>query len=169
MNPAGHSYSILGLARSGLAAANALATRGADVQASDLRSADDLRDYLSRLHPSVSVQLGGNHYRPGDTVIVSPGLKPHHPIFAEMRAAGCTIIGEVELFTQLKKPDTPMLAVTGTDGKSTTTSWLGALISAERACWVGGNIGIALCEGLDQITDHTVVAEISNAQLVSVK
>ena len=167
MTLTGQRYSVLGLARSGLAAANALAERGADVVASDLRTSEALSDYLAQLHPAVDVRLGGNHYRPGDVVIVSPGLKPHHPIFTEMRNTGCEVIGEVELFVRLKRPTTPILAVTGTDGKSTTTSWLGTIVSADRNCWVGGNIGIALCAGLEHITDHTVVAEISNAQLIS--
>jgi len=70
MTLTGQQYSVLGLARSGLAAANALAERGADVIASDLRTAEALSDYLAQLHPAVDVRLGGNHYRPGDVVIV---------------------------------------------------------------------------------------------------
>ena len=160
------AYSVIGLARSGVAASNALARRGFDVQASDIRTPAQLADFLARLEPRVKVKLGSNAFRPGDTLVMSPGIKPTATIFAEARAADCEIIGEVALFQRLRPQSVPILAVTGTDGKSTTTSWLGHIMSQHGPVWTGGNLGTPLCESLSQLTDeHVVVAEISCFQL----
>lgn len=159
-------YSVLGVARSGVAAANALARRGANVQVADLRDEAALADHLARLDPRVAVRLGGNHFRPGDVLVVSPGIPPRAPVFAEARAAGCEIIGEIGLYQRLD-PERPILCVTGTDGKSTTTAWLGSMCEAAGLpTWVGGNIGIPLCASLDTLDpEHVVVAEVSCFQL----
>lgn len=162
------SYSVLGLARSGVAAANALARRGASVLISDLRSEQKVSPFLARLEPSVDVRLGENVVRDGDVVVASPGIPPRAPIFAECRTRGLEVIGEVALFQRLA-PDVPILAVTGTDGKSTTTTWLGEMIAASgRPTWVGGNLGTPLCEALAELSpNHVVVAEVSCFQLTT--
>ncbi|MFT5433149.1 MAG: UDP-N-acetylmuramoylalanine--D-glutamate ligase, partial [Myxococcota bacterium] len=151
------SFSVIGLARSGLAAANALARRGHSVQASDIRTPAQLSDYLAKLDPRVTVKLGSNAFRPGDTLVMSPGIRPAAKIFEDARAAGCDIIGEVALFQRLRPQAVPILAITGTDGKSTTTSWLGHIMSGVGPVWTGGNLGTPLCESLDQLTDQHIV------------
>ncbi len=160
-------YSVLGLAKSGIAAANALAARGFDVLASDTRSERELAEHIGRLDPKVEVSTGMNVIRPGDIVVASPGIKPSAPILAEARRLGTELIGEIALFHRLKPPRVPVLSVTGTDGKSTTTVWLGEMVRASgRPVWVGGNLGTPLCQALDTLTDeHVVVAEISCFQL----
>ncbi|HIA02654.1 MAG TPA: UDP-N-acetylmuramoyl-L-alanine--D-glutamate ligase, partial [Myxococcales bacterium] len=79
---------------------------------------------------------------------------------------GCEVIGEIALFQRLKGA-VPVLAVTGTDGKSTTTTWLAAMCEASgRPTWAGGNLGNPLCESVDELTpEHVVVAEVSCFQL----
>ena len=160
------SYSVLGLARSGVAAANAHHRQGHRVQISDLRSEVALKPYLDRLEKGIEVTLGANVMRDGDVVVVSPGIPPRAPIFAEATARQLEVIGEVGLFQQLA-PDNAIIAVSGTDGKSTTTAWVGAICAAStRPHWVGGNIGIPLCESLQTIdSSHIVVAEVSCFQL----
>lgn len=160
------SYSILGLARSGVAAANALHRRGASVIVSDLRGVEALAEHIARLEPGIEVALGENVLRDGDTIVVSPGIPPRAPVFAEAEARGLEVVGEVALFQRLE-PKKPILAVTGTDGKSTTTAWLGAMCEASgRPTWVGGNIGVPLCESVDRLEpDHLVIAEVSCFQL----
>ncbi len=158
----GRRFSVLGLARSGHAAAKALAERGADVVASDLRARED----IPPLPAGVEVVSGENHVREGDTVIISPGIRPDSPVFAMAHEKGAEVWSDVELFWRLSPA--PMLAVTGTDGKSTTTMLLGKMIEASgQPVFIGGNIGIPLCSGLDELTPHhVVVAEISCFQLV---
>jgi len=161
----GRSFSVVGLARSGVAAANTLARLGADVLASDSRAAEAAHDLVKTLDSRVQVVFGKNVVRPGDDVVMSPGVPPRAPIFSEARAAGCRILSEVQLFQELR-PDATIAAITGTDGKSTTTSWLGAICARARTTFVGGNIGIPLSGAvLDLEEGQLVVAEISNAQL----
>ncbi len=155
-------YSVVGLARSGVAAANALARLGKDVLASDTK--DTL---ATALDPRVATHFGKNVVRAGDVVVMSPGVPPHAPIFAEAERLGCRVISEIQLFQELR-PDLHVLAITGTDGKSTTTSWLGAMCAADRPTFVGGNIGIPLTQAVHDLAHgQTVVAEVSNAQLMT--
>ncbi|MFT7624370.1 MAG: UDP-N-acetylmuramoylalanine--D-glutamate ligase [Myxococcota bacterium] len=161
------SYSVIGLAKSGVAAANALHRRGHSVIASDPGTLEKLADHLARIQDGVQVKLGANVMRDGDIVVVSPGVPPCAPIFAEARERGLEVIGEIALFQRLQ-PNSPVLAVTGTDGKSTTTAWLGAICAGDGPAWVGGNIGIPLCEAVDQLTSaHLVIAEVSCFQLTT--
>lgn len=164
---AGQAYSVVGLARSGVAAANALAALGADVLASDAKPAAQADALVQSLDPRVATHFGGNVVRAGDTVVMSPGVPPSAPIFAEAQRLGCRVISEIQLFQELR-PDAQVLAVTGTDGKSTTTSWLGAMCALDRPTFVGGNIGIPLTGAVHTLAPgQTVVAEVSNAQLMT--
>jgi UDP-N-acetylmuramoylalanine--D-glutamate ligase len=160
------TYCVMGLARSGVAAANALVKRGHRVVASDLRDEDQLTAFLSQLDPRVEVVLGENRVLPDAVIVVSPGIKPSAPVFEEATRRGSDVVGEIGLFYELSG-GVPVLAVTGTDGKSTTTRWLGAMCEAAgHPTWVGGNLGTPLCASLDELTaDHTVVAEVSCFQL----
>lgn len=159
-------FSVLGLARSGVAAANALVARGESVIISDLKDGEALAEHLAKLHPDVQVRFGENVVRQGDTVVVSPGLPPSAPVFAEARKRRHEVIGEIALFQRLAD-GVDTLAVTGTDGKSTTTTWLGEMVAADgQPCWVGGNLGTPLCAALSELTHkHVVVAEVSCFQL----
>ena len=162
----GRRFSVLGLARSGVAAANALVARGADVLLSDLREAAALAEARRGLDERVAVVTGENRVREGDTVIISPGVAPGSPGYELAHRIGAEVWSEVELFGRLSPA--PILAVTGTDGKSTTTALLGEMVrAAGRPVFVGGNIGIPLTAGLPELSAvSVVVAEVSCFQLI---
>ena len=164
-SPSGRSYSVLGLARSGVAAANYLARHGARVVASDLKGADLLP--LDKLDPGVVVRAGENYVGEGDTVVISPGIRPGSATDTVARERGCEVISDIELFFRLCP--CPVVAITGTDGKSTTTALIGALLEAAgRKVFVGGNIGNACMDGLEGLgPDDVAVLEISCFQLVN--
>jgi len=163
----GLRYSVVCAARSGIAAANFLARTGRDVLLSDTRAEADLAAGLQGLDPRVATAFGGNRVRPGDVVIISPGVSPLSDTFGMCQREGAIVVSEVELFGAWHKG--PIVAITGTDGKSTTTKLTGDLLAAGGlAPFVGGNIGNALCEALpDLAPDAWVVAEVSNAQLIT--
>ncbi len=159
----GKSFSVLGLARSGLAAANYLARNGADVFVSDRAPAQKLP--LDKLDPRVTVCAGEEKVRQGDVVVISPGIKPGTPAHSMAHELGSEVISDIELFYRLSPA--PVLAVTGTDGKSTTTALLGELCAAAGfPVFVGGNIGVACMDGLKQLSkEGLAVLEVSCFQL----
>ena len=164
MKVAGGRFTVIGAGRSGLAAANLLRGRGADVRLVDARP-DATRP--PALADGVAFVAGTNAVRPGDVAVLSPGIPEVSPVRAEVAAVASEVIGEVELFYRLCPA--PVLAITGTDGKSTTTTMLGAICrAASRDTFVGGNLGNPLCEGVDALTPSSVVvAEISAFQLTT--
>jgi len=163
---AGVRFSVVGAGRSGLAAANLLARHGGDVLLVEQR-ADAARP--EHLDARVAFRAGTNAIRSGDVAVLSPGIAEVSPLRAEIAAQAADVIGEVELFYRLLRPTIPVLAVTGTDGKSTVTTMLGDIVAASgRPTFVGGNLGNPLCDDLDRLgEDHAVVAEVSCFQLTT--
>jgi len=166
---AGKQAVVVGLARSGVAAAAFLAARGARVLATDLRPAAELAPEALRLgERGVRLELGGHRaeaFAGADLVVVSPGVPWDLPELVEARAAGALVIAELELgFRHMRGP---VAAVTGTKGKSTTTAALGAILrEAGRDVRVGGNIGDAVTGLVDGAGEATVfVLEVSSFQL----
>ncbi len=170
----GVSFSVVGAGRSGIAAANALAMRGGDVVLLEERSPVPRPD---RLRPDVEFRDGSNQVREGDVVVLSPGVPEVSPLRAEVAKRGKEVIGEVELFYRLSPTD-KIIAITGTDGKSTTTTMISGILEAAGAdVFVGGNLGNPLCEALEglgrdgeaiTLTPETVVvAEVSCFQLTT--
>lgn len=161
----GARVAVWGAARSGVAAANALVELGASVVLSDTRSRDELD--LSGLSPQVEFVGGGNVVAGARFVVPSPGIPPSAAVFEAARAAGATLVGEVEFAAGLSAA--PIVAITGTDGKSTTTEMIGAVCrAAGRPTVVGGNIGVPLSQDVRTVgADGVVVAEISAFQLWS--
>ena len=172
----GARFTVVGLGKSGVSAANALVKRGADVLAIDDQPAEKLQQSLAALDKRVVTQVGlagtGPIGRRGDIFVVSPGLMPHTPRYKGIVALAATVVSEVELFYRLDRAANngaghPIAAITGTDGKTTTTLWLAHLLrEAGHNVVVGGNIGDPLCDFLDSMgADDVVVAEISGFQL----
>ncbi len=163
---AGRAFTVVGAGRSGLAAANLLARRGGDVLLCEAR-ADAPRP--ENLDPRVRFVAGSNEVRVGDVAVLSPGIAEVSPLRAEIAGRASEVLGEVELFYRLLPPSIPILAVTGTDGKSTVTTMLGAIVAASgRPTFVGGNLGNPLSDDLDRLTpEHVVVAEVSCFQLTT--
>jgi len=169
MKISGRTFSVVGLGKSGIAAANVLAARGGNVLASDAKPAEALANARTRLHPSVMIQAGQEIVRPGDVAVLSPGILPSAAIFREANRLADEVIGEVELFARLWPGR--IVAVTGTDGKSTTTTLAAHLL---RVCGIdataAGNLGNPLCELLDHASaEQVAVAEVSCFQLLTTK
>ena len=171
----GATFAVLGLGRSGVAAANALARRGADVMAWDDQPAERLSAQLERLDPRVTSRCGAAYVaRPGEIAVLSPGIGPTTPTFRRARASAALVIGEIELFYRLDRADNgglghPIIAITGTDGKTTTASLIATLFeTAGFATLLAGNIGDPLCNHIDKLEPNAiVVAEVSAFQLIT--
>ena len=165
---------VLGLARSGRAAALALAARGVEVVAAD-RSADADPGRLAQagveVRLGVAVDLEGEEslLHGVELVIKSPGVPGTSPPAAVARARGLPIWSEVELGYRLLHGN-PLIGITGTNGKTTTTELLGAILrAAGRSVEVAGNVGRALTDVAEQIQPGaTVVCELSSFQLEDV-
>jgi UDP-N-acetylmuramoylalanine--D-glutamate ligase len=163
---AGKRVVVVGAARSGVAAAELLVRRGASVTLTDLRPSID--DESRLLGAGVRLALGG-HGNAGlaeaDLIVLSPGVPAAQADVAAARAAGVHVIGELELASRWLRGR--VVAITGTKGKSTTTTLTGRMLEAGgHRVLVGGNIGLALSSQVDVSTEDTIhVIEASSFQL----
>jgi UDP-N-acetylmuramoylalanine--D-glutamate ligase len=162
---------VLGLARSGRAAAAALARRGVQVVAAD-RSPDADTGRLGDL--GVELRLGTEEealLSGVDLVVKSPGVPEESPLVAAARAAGIPLWSEVELGYRLLPLGARLVGVTGTNGKTTTTELLGAILrAADRPVEIAGNVGRALTDAAETAAeDSWVVCELSSFQLEDVQ
>jgi UDP-N-acetylmuramoylalanine--D-glutamate ligase len=169
----GMKVAIVGLARSGVSAARALHSLGADVFISDVKSRDEIEDRLSQLGDfPVEIESGGHSeavFRGRDLVVVSPGVPCGLPLLEKAREHGVPVIGELELAFRLSR--SPFIAVTGTNGKSTTTSLIHHILTTggKRAV-LGGNIGLPIVgEVMDIEPGGWVVTEVSSFQLETIQ
>ena len=166
---AGRSVTVVGLARSGIAACRLLLALEARVTGTDTRAADTLPAETRALaSEGVRLVVGGHPeeaFEEAELVVVSPGVPADHPALAGCRARGVPVLGEVELAYRTMTAE--FVAITGTNGKTTTTALTGALLAESgRPVLVGGNIGRPLAaEALDFPSDGWVVAEVSSFQL----
>jgi UDP-N-acetylmuramoylalanine--D-glutamate ligase len=157
---------VVGAARSGIAAAELLARRGARVTLSEARASVDAAEQLRSR--GITLELGGHRhatFADADLVVVSPGVPLEQPVFDVARARGVEMIGELELAWRWLKGR--MIAITGTKGKSTTTTLIGRMLDADgRRVLVGGNIGVPLSAQVEESTPDTMhVVETSSFQL----
>src|SRR5262245_4917694 len=168
---AGKTVSVVGLARSGVAAARLIHRVGGHVLASDAAERGALSPEARALErDGLALWVGGHPdeaFAGAELVVVSPGVPLTHPALVRVRARGVPIIGELELAWRAMEAD--VIAITGTNGKTTTTALTGELLRAQvRPVLVGGNIGTPLSEdALDFPADGIVVAESSSFQLES--
>lgn len=162
---------VLGAGKSGLAALRALCERGARPFLSEGGTLSESARSALRAW-GVPFEQGGHTDRALEAglVVVSPGVPWKHPTLQAAREAGVAVWGELELGYRLC-PSARIVAVTGTNGKSTTTRLVGALLAgAGEAAAVGGNLGTPLCALLPEITPETwVVLEVSSFQLETVQ
>lgn len=167
----GKKVLVVGLGKSGLAAALFLRRHGAQVTVSDVRSAEALaKDIPALLEEGIMVEAGGHGlltFRRQDLIVVSPGVPLDTPEIAQVKGFGLPVIGELELAARFLKGKT--LAITGSNGKTTTTALAGEILkTAGFATLVGGNIGTPVVSLIDESTDDTwSVLEVSSFQLES--
>lgn len=164
---------IVGLGREGTALANYLVSHGFRVTATDLQPAEKLKAIAASLAGAgVSLVLGEHPLSlldEADILFVSPGVPLETPFLQEAISRKIPLSTESRLFCHLCPA--PILAVTGSSGKTTTTTLIGKILEVEsqgsdRTIWVGGNIGQPLIEQVDQIKPHDlVVMELSSFQL----
>ena len=162
---------VVGVGISGVAAARTLLGQGFQVAVSDRRSAIELKETIKEL-----VKLGINEIETSghseaffdnqDLIVVSPGVPLSLPILTHARAQGCEIIGEVELAARLS--ELTLLALTGTNGKTTTVSLLGEIFQAAGVnVFVGGNLGRPAVE-MAETKFAAAILELSSFQLEGV-
>ena len=137
---------VVGLGRSGVAAARLAAADGLAVRVTDRRAEGDLAAALEQLPAGVEWALGGHPETVLDSVsqvVVSPGVAADAPVLAAARARDLEVLSEVE-FAWRHRPEAPLVAVTGSNGKSTVTTLVGEMLSAGGiAAVAGGNLGTA--------------------------
>lgn len=172
MDVADKNVLVVGLGLSGLSAARALARLGARVRVSDSSSSPALKERAQLLESEgIAVELGGHERRgtDADLAVVSPGIPPHTSYLRSLESAGIRMIGEVELAYQLA--DCDFLAVTGTNGKTTTTSLVAAMLTESGIeCVAAGNIGLPLVDAVAGVSSRAAVAvEVSSFQLATIE
>jgi UDP-N-acetylmuramoylalanine--D-glutamate ligase len=160
---------VLGLARQGSAAARWLAAQGAHVTVSDVKPAVQLTAEIEALRDvPVKFALGGHPLSlldDCDTLCLSGGVPIDLPIVLEARRRGIALTNDAQLFVE--RCSAPLIGITGSAGKTTTTTLTGDILrAANYETWVGGNIGNPLIGDLDAIRPtHRVVMELSSFQL----
>lgn len=158
---------VVGLGASGLSAARFLARRGQRVVVMDSRMSPPQLDVLRDEFPEMEIHVGG--FDPeillaADELVMSPGIPLREPAIAEAMAAGVAITGDVGLF--LREVTQPVIAITGSNAKSTVTELTGKMISdAGLKAGVGGNIGLPVLDMLDGAECDVYVLELSSFQL----
>lgn len=165
----GKKISVLGMARSGIAAANFLSGRGARVTLFDSQTAEQLKERAGLVSEKVALRYGSSVPAEDSSLIVlSPGIDIASPDLDEAKRKGVEIIGELELAFRFF--NTPVIGITGTNGKSTTTTLIGDLLKeAGFDTAVGGNIGTPFCDLLDNPPKDFAVIEVSSFQLETIR
>src|SRR6202050_650745 len=164
---------VVGLGKSGVASALFLKARGARVTVSDTKSGDELRNEIpALLDHGITVETGGHGertFRGQDLIVVSPGVPVDAPLLEQARGLGEPVIGEIELAARFLPG--PIVAITGSNGKTTTTTLAGEILAAGGLpTLVGGNIGtpaISLAEHAKP--ESVIVLEVSSFQLETIK
>src|ERR1700686_49098 len=160
---------VVGLGKSGVASALFFQARGAKVAVSDAKPQEQLREEIPvLLDHGIAVETGGHGgrtFRGQDLIVVSPGVPVDSPSLVQARALGEPVIGEIELASQFLPKN--IVAITGSNGKTTTTTLAGEIVAAGGfSTAVGGNIGTPAISLVEQAKPDTVVVlEGSSFQL----
>jgi UDP-N-acetylmuramoylalanine--D-glutamate ligase len=168
MKLVGRRVLVVGLGASGLSAARALKERGAHVRVTELSSGEEVRARAAELaREGIDAEVGGHGFARLDTelAVVSPGIPPTAPVIETLRRAGVELISEIELAYRVACCG--FAAVTGTNGKTTTTSLLAAMLAEAGVETVAaGNIGLPLIDAVKGVGREAIIAvEVSSFQL----
>jgi len=164
---------VVGLGKSGVASALFMKAHGARVTVSDTKSGDELRNEIPvLLDHGITVETGGHGDRTfsnQDLIVVSPGVPVDAPPLVQARSLGETVIGEIELAAQFLPG--PIVAITGSNGKTTTTTLTGEVMAAAGfPVLVGGNIGTPAISLADRAKPETIIVlEVSSFQLETIQ
>jgi len=164
---------VVGLGKSGVAAALFLKSKGARVTVSDTKTPDELKEEIPRLlDEGITVETGGHGERTfqnQDLIVVSPGVPLDAPPLVQARSLGEKVIGEVELAARFFPGS--IVAITGSNGKTTTTALAGQVVAnGGFPTAVGGNIGTPAISLVEQATEDTIaVLEVSSFQLETIE
>ncbi len=173
MEVANKNVLVVGLGKSGIASALFLKSKGAHVTVSDSKPREQFGDELSLLlDRGIAIETGGHGertFREQDLIVVSPGVPSDAPLLQQARAMEGNVIGEIELAAQFFPGR--MIAITGSNGKTTTTALTGAIISGGGFnTVVGGNIGTPAISLVNNATPETIaVLEVSSFQLETIQ
>ncbi|MDH5370147.1 MAG: UDP-N-acetylmuramoyl-L-alanine--D-glutamate ligase [Gammaproteobacteria bacterium] len=158
---------VVGLGKTGLSCARYLSEQGIEVAITDSRVHPPALDELQKTYPDIAVFVGGFNseaFERATCLIVSPGISLREPLISEARARGTEIIGDIELFA--RNANAPVVAITGSNGKSTVTTLLGEMAkTAGLDVRVGGNIGVPALDLLYEPRPDLYVLELSSFQL----
>ncbi len=169
----GKRFLVVGMGVSGVAVTRFLTARGAEATVTDRREAGEIGDAVREVREmGAATALGGHDLAllDGiDAVILSPGVPHTLPFLETARSRGIEVLGEIELAARSIR--TPMIAVTGTNGKTTTTEWIGEMLRRSgKNVFVGGNIGAPLIGFVDEGEPaETAVVELSSFQLDTIQ
>jgi len=164
---------VVGLGKSGVASALFLKAHGARVTVSDTKSGDELRNEIPvLLDHGITVETGGHGdrtFRGQDLIVVSPGVPVEAPPLVQAKAQGVSVIGEIELAAPFLPG--PIVAITGSNGKTTTTTLAGEIMTAAGfSALVGGNIGTPAISLAERAQPETVIVlEVSSFQLETIQ
>jgi UDP-N-acetylmuramoylalanine--D-glutamate ligase len=173
LNVKGRRVLVVGLGKSGVSAATFLKSLGARVTVSDSKTEDELRGEIPMLlDRGITVETGGHGertFRDQDLIVISPGVPVNEPHLAQARKMGVPVIGEIELTARFLKGR--IVAITGSNGKTTTTSLTGdVLAKGGFGVNVGGNIGTPAITFVESSTEDTWnVLEVSSFQLETIQ
>jgi UDP-N-acetylmuramoylalanine--D-glutamate ligase len=158
---------VVGLGATGISCVRFLVARGYDVRVADTRANPPKLAELTKSFPQVQTQFGkfaADGFAEADLLVVSPGVAVAEPAIQRALAAGVEVVGDVELFAREAKA--PILAITGSNGKSTVTALTGEILRAAGLnAMVGGNIGVPVLEMLESPPPDFFVLELSSFQL----
>ena len=160
---------VLGLGDTGLSALHWLERQGAILSVADSRTNPPSVDHVMKRMPQVQIYTGAfnaEHFKHVDLIVISPGVALSEPAVQEAIKAGVQVIGDVELFAQYRPKQSKVIAITGSNGKTTVTSLVGEICKeAGLKTIVAGNIGLPVLEALMMEAPDVYVLELSSFQL----
>jgi UDP-N-acetylmuramoylalanine--D-glutamate ligase len=169
----GKKILIVGMAKTGVSLAKFLTKNGADVTISDHKSKAELATFLDKINDvNVKLELGGHQpktFLSQDLIILSPGVPSHLKLFDYAKSRGVHVTGEFEFCSRFVKE--PMIAITGTNGKTTTAHLIEIFLrESGKDVWIGGNYGTPLSEYLmEEKKADVLICEVSSFMLEHVE